>query len=73
MYITVSVGRMGEYSYKTNVTDFGLQFRRELGVALFLSPTLSVFLAFQHTRWQIRWTTKVLISREDHKDRVACN
>ena len=56
--------------------DFGLQFRKELGVALSLSPTLSALLAFQHTapsRWQMRSTTMVLISREDHEDRVACN
>jgi len=29
--------------------DFGLQFRRELGVSLSPSPTLSALLAFQHT------------------------
>jgi len=38
-----------DYAVLCLPADFGLPFGRELGVALSLSPTLSMLLAFQHT------------------------
>jgi len=54
--------------------DFSLQFAWSCVVPFAHSECAPCFPTHSAlSRWQIRLTTKVLISREDHEDRVACS